>query len=40
MSTRPGVVHQSPYCLHDHHYNPRCRRCHRRYDLQEVMPYV
>lgn len=32
--------HQSPYCLHDDHYSPRCRRCHRRYDLQEVMPYV
>ena len=25
-------THPSPYCLHDHHYNPRCRRCHRRYD--------
>lgn len=32
--------HQSPYCLHDDHYSPRCRRCRRRYDLQEVMPYV
>ena len=29
-------VHPSPYCLHDQHYIPRCRRCHRQYDSKEV----
>ena len=33
-------AHPSPYCLHDHHYSPRCRRCHRRHDRKEVMPYA
>jgi hypothetical protein len=23
------------YCLHDHHYHPRCRPCHRRFDAAQ-----
>lgn len=24
----------SPYCIHPHHYQPRCKRCHSEYDYK------